>query len=64
MLTGILKEKSYLNTTTDLNSVSLWGDKLYFREIFIYFFYYFLQSFESIVIVNISSCRKSEKIQK
>ena len=36
MLTGILKKKkSFLNTTTDLNSVSLWGDKLSFREIFI-----------------------------
>lgn len=64
MLTGILKEKSYINTTTDLNSVSLWGDKLYFRKNLYFFFYYFLKSFESIVIVNISSCRKSEKIQK
>ena len=41
MLTGILKEKSYLNTTTDLNSVSLWGDKLYFREIYWFFFLLF-----------------------
>ena len=39
MLTGILKKKSFLNTTSDLNSVSLWGDKLSFREIFILFFF-------------------------
>lgn len=39
MLTGILGKKSFLNTTMDLNSVSLWGDKLSVSEIFILFFF-------------------------